>query len=220
LKAILLDTETAGLEGGVCDLAMIELDSQLNVVNSWEALIDPERPIGAKASEIHGITDDMVADEPTLSEFMELAGWPLQCEDLLVIAYNVAFDAKMLAAVLPPKHRTFCALKLARGVFPDMPNHKLQTIREKLDLDGGTAHRAMGDVETTLSFLRHVAALKQTDLLGLLELNKVPVTPDTRWPFGKHKGVRLKDTPKDYVKWAVANMTLEPDFRATLAALI
>ena len=47
-----------------------------------------------------------------------------------------------------------CTLRLARKVWPDAPDFKLQTLRFLLELDAGQGHRAMGDVRATVDLLR------------------------------------------------------------------
>lgn len=215
-----LDTETASLQGGVCDLAIAKINENLEVEWSVESLIDPEVPISASASGIHHITDEMVWDQPTLSEFMEMHNHPLGSDDLVVIGHNVQFDCRMLGVHLPETYRKLCTLKLARNMWPELENHKLQTLRYQFKLDAGTAHRAMGDVMTCISLLRYVAELKGTDLAGVMELARKPLSPDTKFPFGKHKGTPLKNVPKSYVRWVLEKTEIDPDLREALASLI
>jgi exodeoxyribonuclease X len=211
-----LDTETASLQGGVCDIAIALVDKDLNVLWENESLIDPERPINPAASGIHHITDDMVWDAPTLAEYMQMTGYPLDHPNLVVGGHNVQFDCRMLAEALPEQYTKLCTLKLARNLHPDLSDHKLQTIRYSFKLSAGTAHRAMGDVVTCISFARMLCDEKQTDLLGLLELCKVPLSLDSRFPFGKHKGDRLRDLPVSYVRWLLEKTELDPDLREAL----
>lgn len=215
--AYIIDTETAGLQGGVCDLAIVQVDNNLNVRWEWESLIDPEVPISPQASGIHHITDEMVVDSPTLAEAMELTSYPFQADDLLLAGHNVAFDCRMLSSVLPPVYDKLCTLKLARILWPDAPDHKLQTLRYQFKLDAGTAHRAMGDVLACLSLLRMVCDGKGLDLEGVLVLTRQSISLDTKFPFGKHKGTAIRDLPVSYCMWALENMTnLDPDLREAI----
>lgn len=47
-------------------------------------------------------------------------------------------------------------LTLSRRLCQDAPDHKLQTLATWLCLDRGTAHRAEGDVRTTLALWRQL----------------------------------------------------------------
>ena len=103
-------------------------------------------------------------------------------------------------------------------VWPDLDSHKLQTLRYTFGLDAGSAHRAMGDVITTISLARRIAEEVGTDAQGLLQLMNAPLPLTTRIKFGKHKGERLCDLPMTYVRWLVDKADIEPDLREALAA--
>lgn len=217
-EAFVLDTETAGLDGGVCDIAICKINSDLQIIWEVESLIDPERPIAPQASGIHHITDDMVQFEPTLSEFMEMQGYPLDREGAIIGGHNVQFDIRMIGEFIPRVHRKLCTLKLARVLWPDAPDHKLQTLRYMFKLDAGTAHRAMGDVRTCISLLRMVAEERGLDLQGILALVAKPLTLDAKMPFGKHQGTKLKDLPSSYVQWLLNKAdNLDADLREALS---
>ena len=213
------DTETASLDGGVCDLAIVRINNNFEVVAEFESLIDPERQISPAAMGIHHITNEMVWDKPTLTEAMEMWGHPFQRDNLVVGGHNVAFDLRMIAAVLPQQYGKVCTLKLARLCHPGIENHQLQTIRYTFGLDAGPAHRAMGDVITCLSYLKLLAREKNTDLEGLFHLGKQPVSLDTKMTFGKHKGTTLRELPLSYVHWLLSSAdSLDPDIREALVA--
>lgn len=218
VRFVVADTETASLQGGVCDLAIAIVDKDLNVLWEAESLIDPERPILPAASGIHHITDDMVWQSPTLAEFMEMTGHPFAHPNLVVAGHNIQFDCRMLADVLPPQYERLCTLKLARNHYPELSDHKLQTIRYAFKLSAGTAHRAMGDVMTCISFLRMMCEAKQTDMHGLMHLCRLPLSLDSRMPFGKHKDTKLRDIPISYVRWLVEKTELDPDLHEALSS--
>jgi len=216
------DTESASFDGGVVEIALVVLDDSFNVVVEVESLIDPERPISPQAMGIHHITDEMVWAEPTLAEWDRMNDRPFMTPDLIVCGHNVAFDIRMCKAVLPEQHTSLCTLKLARAVWPDAPDHKLQTLRYMLGLDAGDAHRAMGDVKACVSLLRKVREVKGWALQQMLEACRKPLSTSTLMPFGKHKGTKLSDLPKSYITWALSPSGLtscDPDLRAALESL-
>lgn len=217
MQAIIFDTETASLEGGVCDIALAWIDNNFNITDDVESLIDPQRPITPSASGIHHITDDMVWDKPTLAEFMEMNHHPFR-EGSILGGHNVGFDLRVCSEHVPKQFTKLDTLKLARNLWPDAENHQLQTLRYMHRIAGGDqAHRAMGDVITCINLLRFMAELHDTDLEGLIILSRAPLSLDARFPFGKHKGERIKDMPRSYCDWALRNMTdLDPDLREAL----
>lgn len=218
ILADIFDTETAGLEGGVCDIAIVRINNNFEVVWEAESLCDPERPISPGAQEIHGISDEMVWAEPTLGEFMNAQGWPFSRDDLVVGGHNTQFDCRMLKDHMPALYRKVCTLRLARDIYPDAPDHKLQTLRDMLGLEGGTAHRAMGDVVTCINLLKAMAETTSMDLEGLVNLASRPMDGSTKMAFGKHKGVALRDLPASYVSWLLGTSGLDPDLRRALLA--
>lgn len=216
LIARLFDTETASLQGGVCDIAMVSLNDQFEVVWQGESLINPEMAISPQATEIHGISDHDVQFAPTLAEWLASQGQPFHADDQVLTAYNVAFDIRMCKAHLPSAYSKSCALRMARTLYPDAPDHKLQTMRDYLGLEGGVAHRAMGDVVTTANLLRKMHSDHGLSLADLLEVGARKWTGDDKLTFGKHKGMKLKNLPNSYVVWLLGQPDLDPDLRAGL----
>ena len=217
MKLLVLDTETASLTQGVVDIALACVDEDFQVYWKIESLIDPECEISPQAMGVHHITPEMVWDQPTLEEFMRQHRYPLSDVDV-VVGHKVDFDLRFIRDYLPDRFQVIDTLKLARQLWPDAENHKLQTLRYTFRLDAGSAHRAMGDVVTTISLARHICETYGTDASGLLQLMNAPLSLETRMPFGKHKGEKLRDLPITYVRWLVDKADIEPDLREALAA--
>jgi exodeoxyribonuclease X len=214
----IFDTETASLEGGVCDIAIVTINNKFEVVREFESLIDPERAISPSAMGIHHITNEMVWDKPTLAEAMDMWSQPFHRENPIYGGHNVPFDLRMVKDVLPQMYGKLCTLKLARSIYPGLENHQLQTIRYTFGLQAGPAHRAMGDVITCLSFLRHLGREKDTDLEGLFQLGRKPISLDDKLTFTKYKGTKLRDLDSGMVRWLLNLKDLDPDIREALTA--
>lgn len=232
-KFVVADTETACLKpprpgAGVCDIALAWIDKDANVLKQVESLIDPECAISPSAMGVHHITEQMVWDKPTLLEFAQAHGDPLMRSEkglpgheVVLAGHNIRFDQAFLNPVLQAEHRLLCTLKLARLTWPtELEDHKLQTLRYTFGLDAGTAHRAMGDVITCINLLRLLMDVHKTDLYGLMEMSKRPLSPETKMSFGKHKGVQLKALTRSYVSWLLdPDRAIDPDLRDALIAL-
>lgn len=67
------DTETAGLgdEKRACEIALRLIDEDMNTIQEWQSLVDPQIKINPDAMAIHGITDEDVKFAPTSNEFVE-----------------------------------------------------------------------------------------------------------------------------------------------------
>lgn len=227
MRLHVFDTETASLDGGVCEFAAMEIDAQGNVLREVHSMIDPQVPISASAGGVHGIRDEDVADAPTLEQFVQVYGTPFPGDSPVLIGYRVEFDLKMCASILPGKYQALDLLRVARNLWPEADNHKLQTLAYQFRLPSGTAHRALGDVATTVSLLRHIMATTGADFDGVLEMSKQPLSLDTYIGFGKHgpmgtdkldgkRGTKLRNLPKSYIRWYLGTADGDPDLKAAL----
>ena len=225
-RIAIVDTETASLRGPVIELAIIWINENLDVLSTFETLIDPIVPIVPAAQAVHHITQGMVADAPTMTEFIERDGNPFAGDgELVFVAHNAQFDARMLADVLPQEHKRICTLKMARAIWPDLNmeecNHKLETLVIMFGLETGAAHRAMGDCVAGLSLLRHMATVTGASSFDeLISLGVREISQDSKLNFGqKHRDTKIKDVPVSYLNWMLANVTdLDPDLRVAITS--
>jgi DNA polymerase III epsilon subunit-like protein len=143
-----VDVETTGFSptaDRIVEVACVAVDGD-RVVDRWSTLVNPGRSIPERVSEIHGITDAMVAFAPPLAVAMnELRR---RCEGRLVGAHSAPFDMSFLRDL--NVERALCTMRLARALVPEAPNHKNQTLRRFLRVDEAIgqelgAHRALDD---------------------------------------------------------------------------
>lgn len=224
MRLIVLDTETSGFKqpAGVCECAFIELDpSSLEEIGRVHSLIDPEVDIQPSASGVHGITNDMVGDQPTLQEWFEIVlENPFEGEDVLMVAHNSAYDHPFVAPYLG-NSRQLCTLRLSRIALPDADDHKLSTLKYTYGLGdkGSRSHGALADVLDCCDLLRVIAGKLNTDIEGLIDIHDAPRMVD-KMPFGKHKGVKLTDVPKSYFQWLLKQDNVDSDLRQSIEKII
>ena len=222
MRWLLVDTETTGIsaEDKVCEMAYVEIDDAFNVIRSGNSLINPGIPIHYAASSVNGITDVMVKDAPTLEDYMLSEGSPLRGE-VTLIAHNLDFDFRFLKTYTDDSVGKLCTLKCARVLYPDAANHKQGTLAAMLGIQVARekAHSADGDLDVLLQLLKHLCQDADTDLYGLLEVQRRP-RPISKMPFGKHKGVPLAELPNNYIFWLLNKAeNLDADLRTALLAL-
>jgi exodeoxyribonuclease X len=215
-RALVADTETTGAEAAdrPCEVAWLEIDENLEIIDERHSRIDPERPISAGASGIHGITDDDVVDAPTMKEyFTEILGSTFFAPDdeVLLIAHNVAFDRRMLKDYMPITEE-LCTLRLARRTWPDAENHKLATLMFLLKLKRGESHSATGDVSTCHDLLRRIVEKSGKSLQELINDAVQPIFVP-KMTFGAHKGKPLAKVPFSYVTWLLGKDNVDKDLR-------
>ena len=97
-----------------------------------------------------------------------------------------------------PKNWYFIdTLQIARYTLPELPNHKLSTLRRHYNISSQNEHLATKDV-----FDLHIIFEEFLRNYTIEELHKIShQTSYVRMPFGKHKGKLLKEVPIDYLKW-------------------
>lgn len=105
-RAVVLDTETTGMDpeaDHVIELGLVAFDyvpstgEIVRVAGIYDSLEDPQVPIPAESTAIHGITDDMVRgqriDDAAVEKLLQGARW--------VVAHNAAFDRPFIERRLP-----------------------------------------------------------------------------------------------------------------------
>lgn len=152
---VALDTETTGLDafGGdaLIEVARVEIEDGA-IGATWSTLVRPGRPIPAGASQVHGITEDMLVDAPGPREVAAALGEALAGR--VLIFHHAAFDLPFLAALMraagsaPLLNPVVDTLGLARGMI-EAPGHSLEALAAALGLPGEPRHRALGDALTT-----------------------------------------------------------------------
>ncbi|OQW49879.1 MAG: hypothetical protein A4S09_11570 [Proteobacteria bacterium SG_bin7] len=159
LTFVSFDIEATGpypLEGEICEIAAIKWEGG-QVIGEFQTLIKPLYPMTDFIIGIHGITNEMVATAPSIgekiSEFRDFIGG-----DILV-AHHSPFDMGFLAleferARLPlPEEPVLCSSLISRKIITEAENHKLQTLIKVLNLNQGTAHRALDDAKACIELL-------------------------------------------------------------------
>jgi exodeoxyribonuclease X len=207
----ILDTETASLQSGVVELALLHIDSNLNVIGEFHTRVNPERPIEPGAFAVHGISDADVADAPTLAQIPELS------LVTMAVAHNYPFDSRVLKGHLKAE-ASLCTLSLSRQYLKGTTNHKLETLKKELSLPDQKSHSALGDVYTTLDLLRHLLPMTGVPLETLFKRAAQPKLIH-RMTFGKHKGLLLSQVPPEYRAWLLGQENLDKDLKYTLEKL-
>lgn len=98
VRQIILDTETTGIdpEAGhnVIEIGCVEMVRRKLTGSTWHQYIKPDREVEAEAIEVHGITNEFLADKP---RFAELAHEFLEfVRGAELIIHNAAFDIGFL----------------------------------------------------------------------------------------------------------------------------
>ena len=172
---IVFDIETTGLSAAadrITEIGAVRLKNG-EITQEFDIFVDPERPIPDKIVQLTGITDEMVAGAPKEKEAMEqffaFAG------DLPLVAHNAAFDTGFIRQAsrrcgLSFENSWLDTLAIARSLFPNLRNHKLDTVAKHLKLPEFNHHRACDDARTTgLMFAAMAKLLMEENGLSTLD---------------------------------------------------
>ena len=98
MKEVVLDTETTGLSvkdgHRIVEIGCIELDNLIPNSNKFHCYLNPERKVSEKALEVHGYTDQFLADKKKFSDIAD--EFLLFIKDKRLIIHNAEFDVSHL----------------------------------------------------------------------------------------------------------------------------
>jgi len=178
MRHIVLDTETTGLDPNdghrIIEIGCVEVINRRLTGNDYHQYLQPDREIDAGAMEVHGITNEMLADKPrfadVLAEFLDYI------EGAELVIHNAPFDVGFLDVELVRSGknltmRDVCtvtdSLVMARQKHPGQKN-TLDALCKRYDVDNSARdlHGALLDAQ----ILAHVY-LAMTGGQGALSLD-------------------------------------------------
>lgn len=153
-----VDLETTGLRSSdrIVEVGVVLMSPEGEITDVLETLIQPLMPV--QATNIHGITDEMVEYAPTL-EFM-VPQLLTSFEGRKLSAHNANFEARFLNKELekfgvPIMVSNFVdTLKLSRKFHPKAVNHKLHTLAGHYGWTIDNPHQAISDAYATAIVLQ------------------------------------------------------------------
>ena len=200
---VVFDTETTGFYAGndqMIEIGAVKIKNG-KITDRFDELIDPKRPIPKKITELTFITDDMLKGKPSEEEvtrkFLNWAG------DLPLIAHNAKFDISFMRAACQKydfeefNYTVLDTMSIARMLYPNWPNHKLQTLTKNLDVpwDEEKHHRADYDAEgTALAFYKMAKVLESQNITTTDELiDNIDKEKLVRFSYPFHATLIAKD---------------------------
>ncbi len=149
---VVFDLETTGTScytDRVVEISAIKVVGK-EVAEEFSTLVNPGCSIPYGASQVNGITDDMVADAPDLESvlpgFIEFIG------DLPLVGHNIhSFDLRFIYRDCMeyfgkiPGNDYVDTLKISRLLLPELRHHTLSDMAEHYGISSEGAHRAMAD---------------------------------------------------------------------------
>lgn len=169
LDCHILDTETTGLDGQA-EIVEISIIDQVGQV-VFDSLVKPRQPIPVEATNIHGISNEMVADAPSWADIHAEVCRIVASKPLVI--YNADYDLRLMSQTaalygLPPVQPAgvACAMLAYAEFWGDWNDYKGSyrwqrltnaAAQQKVVIEG-QAHRALADVKMTLGVIKAMAA--------------------------------------------------------------
>lgn len=203
-----IPTETdkhAVVEIGTCDVTYSPGNATV-AARGMAALCDPGRPISHEAMAVHHITDAMVKGASGSTDNLGRPDY--------FAAHNADYERQSFSTDVP----FICTYKVALRLWPEAPHHGLQFLRYHLGLTPNAEacqppHRAGPDAYLGAVLMAHILLDGRASFDDMVRWSNGPALLP-RVNFGKHKGAKWEDVPRDYLDWIVNKSDLDRDVKA------
>lgn len=163
MNFVAMDFETANGRGSsACSLALALVENN-QITDTFYTLINPLQDFNYRNIAIHHIRPADVEKAPTFDQI-----WPhiqdLFTLDNIVAAHNANFDIRVLRQTLAmfnlqaPSYYAIDTVRTSRKLYPEMPNHKLNTVANLLKIPLHHHHHALDDTIACAEILIKTAA--------------------------------------------------------------
>jgi DNA polymerase-3 subunit epsilon len=168
---VVVDVETTGGQGEqhrITELAAVKVRAG-EVIDRFESLVDPQRPVPRGITRLTGITDEMVANAPRFAELAD--DFAAFMGDAIFVAHNVNFDYGFVSREYarlgrPFRHPKLCTCASMRKLWPGGDSYSLAALCQRFDIPLKTHHRALCDAEAAAQLLLIVNEKRAERLAG------------------------------------------------------
>lgn len=178
---VVFDLETTGISpvyDEVIEISGIKVKER-QVVDEFTTLVNPGRSIPAGASNVNGITDEMVMNAPSftdvLAKFFEFVG------DDVLVGHNIhSFDMNFIYRDAQkfygkvPGNNYVDTLSAARNYLPQLSHHRLVDLASFYGISTKGAHRALNDCYMNQQVFEHLAKEMEAVRTGKIKLKACP----------------------------------------------
>jgi DNA polymerase-3 subunit epsilon len=208
MREVIFDTETTGLDPlhghRVVEIGCVELFNHMPTGRIYQVYLNPERDVPPDATQVHGLTDEFLADKPLFAEvvdaFLEFVG------DAPLVAHNAAFDMNFINAELKrtgskliPADRAIDTVSMARKMFPGAPA-SLDALCKRFGVNAANRnyHGALLDAQLLAEVYLELRGGRQPDLAIATEIIVEEASFETR--TRERRAPRLHAASEDEIK--------------------
>ena len=161
---VVFDVESTGTDttrDEIIQIAAIKINSKGEKIDEFVKFLKTDKSVGASES-VHGFSDEFLRENgedktKTLLNFLDFI------KGTVIVGHNVQYDINILTSELSrkdlpkPDFITFYdTLDLYRRFYPNLENHKLETISKFVNTKHAPNHNALYDILATGEILIHV----------------------------------------------------------------
>jgi len=197
---VVFDFETTGFNAGggdsIIEIGAVKLKNG-EIIEKYDELINPGRPLPKRITEVTNITDEMLTgkrnEEEAVKQFIEWIG------DLPMVAHNAKFDCSFLEMAYSKynlgefQNTVIDTLELSRTLDSNFGRHSLSALVKRYDVefDENAHHRGDYDAEATaLVFHKMMKKLESRNLEKISDIDKL-VSKDEIHKFGRSHHVNI-----------------------------
>ena len=157
----LVNTPTGGKMDAITEIGAVKIIGG-EIKEKFSTLVNPERKLPEEIVKLTGLTDDMLADAPKISDV--IGDFVKFCDGCSLVGHNVQFDYKFVRYYAekdeyPFEHPTYDTMTLAQELL-FLKNYKLDTLADHYGISFNH-HRAWSDALTTAKiFIELIKAKK------------------------------------------------------------
>jgi DNA polymerase III subunit epsilon len=174
MREIVFDTETTGFEPDdghrIVEIGCVELVDHFPTGRTFQAYLNPERPVPIESQRVHGLSDEFLKDKPLFGvvaeEFLTFIG------DAPLVIHNAGFDIKFINAELArvsrppiPLARAIDTIEIAKRKIPGA-RYSLDELCKRfgVDLSARAKHGALLDADLTAQIYLELIGGRQRGL--------------------------------------------------------
>jgi len=188
MQFVALDVETTGTlyyTDHIVEMAAVRFfDGEEQ--DSFSTLVNPGVPIPKEASEVNGITDDMLEGKPKINEVLQQ--FSDFCGDHVLVAHNAKFDHQFLSLAMEkhycktPSGPLFDTFLMSKKLFPGLSNYRLSTLVDYLKINVSYFHRAKQDAWACGQVFNCILRAEKNENIDINKLSQLNGKKELKFP--------------------------------------